>query len=371
MSIAGPELKKTFNLAAHKPIGWQEGFFTNQYGHRLRYGVAPATTDQKRGTIILAHGYGEFIDQYYLAMQEYQKMGFDVWAMDFYGFGKSGRDNPKYPHRPSAKGMLRHVKDLDHFITDVVTPIPGRPLILSAHSMGGHIGLLYLQRHPGVFDGAVMSSPMFDIFRFGAPAFMRPLVRSIFNLASVVGFKNAQVPATPALWDKITRVSNAFSDTSERGGLRGAFKELAQGAMPDIHIQRPTFGWVSASYKTIAHSMKTSELRKVTIPILIGSARVESLVDIHAHERAAQIMPNATIARFPTAQHFLWFEQDENYNLWLGRVQSFVARIATRFETNPLLARQHRPGGEDPAKALIRAAFRRPGTHDPGGQNPS
>jgi len=339
MHRTGMTLKQTFNLAAHRPAGWHEGFFTNQYDHRLRYGHAPALGPDHKGTIILTHGYGEFIDQYYLTIRDYQAMGYDVWAMDHYGFGRSGRDNPDYPHRPSTKGLLRHVNDLHFLIEKVIHKDPAKPLILSTHSMGGHIGLLYLQRHPDIFDGAIFSSPMFDVFRFGLPRAFRPAIRGIFNVASHIGLKNVQVPATPAMWDKITRVSNALAlDEEHHGGLRVAFKHLVQGSMPDIVIQRPTFGWISSAFKTIVHSMKPSHLRAVKTPLLIGSAGIESLVDTDAHHIVAQTAPHARHVTLPMAQHNLWFESDENHAQWLGHVRDFLATIPAPSQKNPPLS---------------------------------
>ena len=329
MSTAGHKLREDFNLAAHRPTGWHEDFFTNQYDHKLRYGHAPAI-GLRRGTIVLTHGYGEFVDQYFLAIREYQAMGYDVWAMDHYGFGKSGREDPDHPHRPSTKGLLRHVNDLDFFVHHIVKRAPTGPLVLSTHSMGGHIALLHLQRHPGVFDGAIMSAPMFDIFRFGLPLFTRPFVRGAFNMASLLGMRDKEVPATPAMWDKITRVSNTLATINPgKDNLRSVFKELTQGAMHDVMVSRPTFGWVAASFTTIVRSMKPRELAKVKTPVLIGSAGVESLVDISAHEHAARRIPNATLIKLPTAEHNLWFETPKNYEDWLNAIHAFLHRIET------------------------------------------
>lgn len=355
MSIAVHKIKEAFNLAAHQPVGWREGIFTNQYHSNLRYGFAPALGGHKNGTIILTHGYGEFIDQYYLTIQEYQKLGYDVWAMDHYGFGKSGRDDPANPHRPSTKGLLRHVNDLDFFATQIVKPVPEKPLILSTHSMGGHIGLLHLQRHPGVFDGAIMSSPMFDIYRFGLPRFTMPLIRTLFNVASAIGFRDKQVPATPDMWDKITSVSHALTD-SDGENLRTIFKNLAQGVMHQVLVSRPTFGWISSSFPTMIHSMRESALSGIKTPILIGSAGIESLVDTDSHDRAARLMQNAAIIRLPMARHNLWFESDRNYDLWIWNIRAFLSKIDTGFEsrrpasTAPVIA-------EPVDRAAILAAF--------------
>lgn len=360
-------LTQTFNRLDYQPSGWREDYFTNQYHHALRYGFAPATTAEKKGTVVLTHGYGEFIDLYYLAIKEYQKMGFDVWAMDFYGFGKSGRDDPGRPMNPSTKGMLRHVRDLDFFIKNVVQKNEGKPLLMNTHSMGGHIGLLYLQRHPGVFDGAVMSSPLFDIYRLGLPIICRPFIRAIFNVASAFGFKDRPVPETPALFNKINRVSGALMDT-HHGGLREAFNQMMRLHTPDARVERPTFGWIAKAFNTIVRSTKTSELKKVTIPMLIGSAGVESLVDVSAHEKAARVMNDATLVKFPTASHGLWFSDDKNYDLWLKNVKAFVGRVTLNYELAQNQTGEERSAGPDAEK--IRAAFPVPKRQGPDASPP-
>lgn len=323
-------LKQNFNWAANQPPGWREGFFTNEYNNSLRYGFAPATTPEKNGTVVLTHGYGEFIDLYYEAIREYQKMGYDVWAMDFYGFGKSGRDDPENPHTPSTKGMLRHVRDLDYFTKNIVERVPGKPLLMSTHSMGGHIGLMYLQKHPGVFDGAVMSAPMFDIFRFDLPKIFRPVIRSIFNAASFLGLRDTPIPASPAFFNKISHASDAIIHS--QAGVRETFNKMMRAALPGTRVDRPTFGWVAKAFSTISRSTTDKALQSVETPILIGSAGIESLVDNNTHEKAARLMPNATLVKLPTAQHGLWFEDNGNYDLWLKNVKAFTGKVTTNYE---------------------------------------
>lgn len=327
--------RKTPQIPKMLPAGWQEDYFTNQYGHSLRYGFAPASggPGSSKGTVILTHGYGEFIDLYAEAISEYQKMGFDVWAMDFYGFGKSGRNDPKDPHTPDTEGMKRHVDDLHEFITRIVQPDHTRPVVMNTHSMGGHIGLLYLQKHPATFDGAVMSAPMFDIYRLGLPGFFRPLIAGIFKLASKIGLRDVSIPATLGLWTRLKDMPACFTDPGhEQGGLREAFNRLTRQSMPETEIRRPTVGWLSATFKTVASSTTDEALRRVKTPILIGSAGRESLVDVDAHKRASMLMPDAKLVTLPTARHGLWFENDPNYNDWVNQVKSFIGRITDQFQ---------------------------------------
>lgn len=314
-----------------KPPGWQEGRFTNQFGNDLRYSFAPALGGPAKGTVILTHGYGEFIDLYAEAINEYQKMGFNVWAMDFYGFGKSGRNDPDNPHTPSSEGLKRHVDDLHEFITRIVRPDHSKPVLMNTHSMGGHIGLLYLQKYPDTFDGAVMSAPMFDIYRLGLPVLFRPVIGGIFSLASQLNMRDFSLSRISGVWSKLKEIRGFFTG-EKKGGLREAFNHMTRQSMPETNIQLPTPGWLSAAFKTVAPSMTDDALRSVKTPVLIGSAGLENLVDVDAHERAAMLIPHAKLVKLPKAQHGLWFENDSNYNDWVGHVKSFVGRVTEQFK---------------------------------------
>lgn len=320
-------IKENFDAAVYRPSGWREGYFTNSFDNQLRYGFAPAQGNAKKGTIVLTHGYGEFIELYYQAIQEYQKMGFDVWAMDFYGFGKSGRDDPKNPHRPSTKGLLRHVRDLDFFVQNIVQKVPNKPLVMSTNSMGGHIGLLYLQKHKDVFDAAIMSSPMLDVYRLGLPLFARPLIRMVFNFASAIGLRDTSVPENPAFLAKISGMGSSFKN-NPNNSLREHFNNMMRIALPETKVERPTFGWIAQAFNTIVKSTTDEALSSVKVPILLGSAGLDTLVDNRMIAHAAQLMPRATLLEMPTAHHGLWFENDKNYNTWISTVRSFIHKIS-------------------------------------------
>lgn len=331
------DLKKVWKSVVEPPQGWQgDLYFYNQPGQKIRYGFAPAQGN-KRGTIVLAHGYGEHIDLYYETIKKYQGEGFEVWAMDWQGHGKSERDDPDHPLKPGSKGMMHHVDDLDFFIKNLVKSRhdPKTPLILNAHSMGGHIGLLYLKKFPDVFDGAVLSAPMFDIFRFGMGKWTRPFVRGIFNAACAFGLADKHVPTQESLLEKLGYagkfLKNVFiRPTSFRGELRELMKELA----PDAALGRPTFGWVRAVFQTIIPSMKEDFLKAVKTPVLIGSAGHEDLVDNAAHKLAAKFMPHARHVTIADAGHGIWFEDDAPYWEWWNHVTSFVNDLTPRQPQN-------------------------------------
>lgn len=323
-------LDREFAVVANPPEGWQGNLgFTSLLGRNIRYGRAPASGVRK-GTVVLTHGYGEAIDIYYEVIRKYQEKGYDVFAMDWQGFGLSERDDPGRPQHPSAKGLLRHVYDLHHFVTEVVDPQRDKkvPLVMSTHSMGGHIGLLYLRKFPGMFDGAVMSAPMFDIYRLGLPRLFRPVLRLAFNAASKMGLRDAPVPRGHEILRKLSYLYGGLRGlTSCQLSLREKWGYMMDTVFPSATVAPPTFGWLAAAFNTILPSTEDSFLKSIDTPVLIGSAGREDLVDNRAHTRAAQMMPRAQHVTIKESRHGLWFGADETFDEWWNHVSSFLDTV--------------------------------------------
>ena len=61
-----PRLTSVFNGDVPAPHDWDGHLsFLNDRGQVIRYGRAPAMTDDVRGTVVLTHGYGENIDLFH------------------------------------------------------------------------------------------------------------------------------------------------------------------------------------------------------------------------------------------------------------------------------------------------------------------
>ena len=67
-------------------------------------------------------------------------------------------------------------------------PRQAGPLVMYAHSMGGHIAARYLATGRRHFAAAVLSAPMVDISTNGVP---RPIVRVLTAIMTVIGFGTA------------------------------------------------------------------------------------------------------------------------------------------------------------------------------------
>src|SRR6476646_418300 len=117
-----------------------------------------------RGTVILQGGRGEFIEKYASeTVSELLGRGFAVMAMDWRGQGLSDRPLPQRHEAGYIDRFETYLGDFRLFLDTVVAPAAPRPLLVLAHSMGGHITSRYLAEQGGPFAAAVLCSPMMGL----------------------------------------------------------------------------------------------------------------------------------------------------------------------------------------------------------------
>lgn len=110
--------------------------------------------------VVVLHGYTESGEKFREMTWYFLQSGFNVYAIDHRGHGRSARavDETWLTH---VDHFSDYVRDLEAFMDRVVLPrAQNLPLCLYAHSMGGAVGSMMLQRHPKMFARAVLTAPM-------------------------------------------------------------------------------------------------------------------------------------------------------------------------------------------------------------------
>lgn len=321
-----------------EPDDFQWGHFKNAKGADIRYGHA-SPEGVAKGRMVILPGFRESAEKYNEVMNEMLKKGFEVWIMDWRGQGGSERylkDNPQKAHH---EGYDEQIETLHEF-TQNVMPISDTPLIMVAHSMGGHIGLRYLKEHEGVFDSALLSSPMFDIQTAGLP---KPLARQMAKFAKAGNYLEKYIPGGS---DRAGRESfennNKTSDTVRFEAANDIIEHN-----PKLAIGDPTYGWIYHTFASIDILNDEKYLKAIKTPILMEVSDNERIVDRAAQDRALKFLPNAEKVDIAGAQHEIWMEQDKYRNQWVAKVDEFLAK---RLEN----------AGPAPKKPSPPAAFRPP-----------
>ena len=113
--------------------------------------------------VVISHGFCEFAEKYNEVAYRFLR-----------GHGYSGRevDDPELVHVQSYDS---YAADLAQFVETVVSPGEEHRIVF-AHSMGGAIAILALERYPQLFEAAVLSAPMCDMQTGKYPRFLAKLL---------------------------------------------------------------------------------------------------------------------------------------------------------------------------------------------------
>ncbi|MEJ2541932.1 MAG: lysophospholipase [Gemmatimonadota bacterium] len=107
-----------------------------------------------RGRVQVVHGLSEHVGRYDLLADALVQAGFSVFGHDHRGHGASEGRRGVIGRFPDLVEDTAHVGEL----ADELAPGPGAPFLI-AHSLGGLVGIRYVQeRRPGL-SGVVISAP--------------------------------------------------------------------------------------------------------------------------------------------------------------------------------------------------------------------
>ena len=300
---------------------WREhhvavGKFTAYDGLSIQYYHAPQDNSPK-GCIVMLHGYCGFWGKFHEMAEYYWLAGYEVFFMEHRGHGYSSRqiDEDDIVHVNSYND---YTQDIHQFMTEVVKPRIGNlACIMFAHSMGGAIGALYLEQHPGVFDAAILSSPMFGIKTDGTPKFLISLM-----LAKIKLLRQEKQPFPGGKrWDDIP----TYEKSSAMSEPRYMYIFNQRLADSHYHTNRMSNGWGYASFRTTPKILK--DAHKIDIPILLLTSGNDALVDLEGHYRFADSTPNTEFVIYEGAKHELYNGTEEILEDYYARIFEFLEKI--------------------------------------------
>ena len=300
----------------------QLGTLSAHDGLPLRTAVWPAPPGGARGTVVLLQGRAEFIEKYGETVGDLHARGFAVYALDWRGQGRSGRvlRNPRKGHVVSYDDYL---KDLDLFLERLVVAQAPRPIVVLAHSMGGHIVLRHRAEHDSraasyFAAGIVLSAPMVDIL-------MNPAERALGAVLTVaalsVGLRNCYVPVRspfPPPFD-----GNPL--TSDRARYERMERLMREN--PPLAIAWPTVGWLAATRRSVAILRSRGYPERVATPVLMISAAADRVVSNTAQARLAARLPDCRSETIAASRHEPLMETDEVRARVFALFDSFVDEV--------------------------------------------
>ena len=132
---------------------YEDGFFMGEKDIKIYY--KSYEVEDSEDVIVISHGFCESSEKYRELIKTFNKNNYSVYIIDHRGHGKSGRlgiDNSQI----NVEDFNYYIKDLKTFLDSIVVPnLNDRKLYLFAHSMGGAIGALFLEKHNNYFEKAI------------------------------------------------------------------------------------------------------------------------------------------------------------------------------------------------------------------------
>ncbi|KLV07373.1 lysophospholipase [Photobacterium aquae] len=310
---AQPQLPTTFTqehtfaqtMAGPAAELWQhrkEGMFCGADQRQIGWVALTGYNPDK--AIIVVNGRIESYWKYQELFYDLVCQGYDVYALDHRGQGVSDRlaDDSELGH---IEEFDDYVADLNTFIDSIVAPKGYRQHFMLAHSMGGTIASLYLARHPGKIDSAVLSAPMHGIhLRQWMRPIASPLARVVEQLQRQPSYAPGQVPYYPKPF-----AGNPLSQSKIRYQW---FRDLYEHK-PELKIGGPSSRWVWQGLAAAKRSIR--EAGQIQTPLLLLQASEDTIIDNGAHAQFCQAMAatggTCDLTVIEGARHELLFEADQ------------------------------------------------------------
>lgn len=279
------------------PIRTQDGLTlrTARWSSRQPGGAPP------RGTVAIAIGRSEFIEEYYEIVGKLLARGFDVAVFDWRGQGQSDREIAA-ARRGHVSDFRHYRRDLDAFERQILQPFATKPWFGLGHSMGAAI--LLDQAHDGTspFERLVLSAPMIAV-----PLRAKKWIRRLARVVDGLGFGTRLIPGG----SEISLFNRPFADniltTDPRQYARLAAATLG---MPELAVGAPTIRWLRGALDLMQRFEHPLFPVEILTPVLIIAAGADRIVDTAATERFAIRLKAGGSLTIPGARHQVIMERE-------------------------------------------------------------
>ncbi|MCR5155003.1 MAG: alpha/beta hydrolase [Lachnospiraceae bacterium] len=274
------------------------GELNTELGGYVRY--AYIKNPNEKAAIVISHGFCEFIGKYDELAYYFYNMGYSVFMPEHHGHGYSKRDVYNID-RVSVESYEVYVWDFYEFVNEVVKKeSTSGKLVLFAHSMGGAIGSMVLEKFPDLFDFAVLSSPMIDINFGGVPRFA---IKLAANFMKLIG-KGEEFAAGQSGFNPEEDFATSCSLS------RARFDYNLNHRIKEKHFRTSggTYNWVCASLKGCSFAQKYSAC--IEVPVLMVRAGQDTLVSLPAQDKFAAKNPLIEVVEVTPSKHEIFNSVD-------------------------------------------------------------
>ena len=290
---------------------WQEGH------------TAHATREEaEEEAVRMLNVYGEFAEKYKEVIYYFLKNGYSVYVPEHRGHG--------YSDRIVVDGEKVHIEDYEQYVQDLhffvknVVELTEKRRILFCHSMGGAIGVRYLEEFPLTFDAAILSAPMLGMNTGKYPKWLAKATADFF---CVIGKGTKYAAGQSGFSDKPSfETSSCIS--------RERYMYIYNMRLRNINYQTygGTYAWVKAGFKVIRKLRKRKNINSIKIPLIIFEAEKDDMVDNCGIEKFAKKAKTAQLVRMKDSKHEIFNAGEAVRDSYYRQIFLFLNHVYTAQE---------------------------------------
>lgn len=271
--------------------------------------------DQTKGTIVLSHGYAEYMEKYAETVSDFLNLGYRVAMVEWRSHGCSGGRSDIHREVLHFKDFDKNISDLNIVMRDFVMQRFPPPYFGVSHSMGGQINIRTAVLHQGLFNSLALSAPMIGLREHPLQISLLKAVTSINEL-----FGLGHRPLESAATDRATGRSSYNRVTMDDS--RFERNERIVDRHPHVNIAFKSHSWSVGAVNAMQKTLKKSFLSRLDIPVFIGIAEDERLVANTATYKAIALSDYIEGKLYPNTRHELFMETDASRQAFLEDIDN-------------------------------------------------
>lgn len=269
----------------------------------------------EKGKIVISHGFTEFLGKYEEIIYYFLKNGYSVFGIEHRGHGRSGAFGKLDKTQVTVEKFDYYIEDLKKFLDEIVKDTSGK-MYLYAHSMGGAIGCIFLERHKGYFKKAILSTPMFRIKTGKIP---HKLAKLIAKTMAKLGKGDNFIFGQTVFDDKFDLESAA---TSNEHRYRNYHNKLIDNE--ELRRGGGSFTWLSEAILATEYLIDEKNISNIDIPILLFQSGRDDFVEDIGHNKFKELYKDCKLVRFDNGKHELYLEMDDILHDYLDTIFNFI-----------------------------------------------
>jgi lysophospholipase len=290
----------------------KEEYFIGQANLKIYYKTF-IQEKQNSPAILISAGRTEAAIKYKELIYDLYQIGYSIYIHDHRGQGQSGRMTDDHD-MGYIDTFQFYIDDMRYFYEQELMRNSHSKKYLLAHSMGGAIGMTYLEQYPNDFDAAAFSSPMLGL-RPGTCSATKLLVNETPKYAA--GQSEYQDDKLNFKHNKLTGSEIRYKRMNE-----------AFAAVPQAKLGGASYQWIDRSCDQFEYLFEN--ISEIQTPFILFSAKDEKIVYPKAHqhfiEKAQELNKTCEAFTIKNAKHELLVEKDEQRIEIMNHILEFYGR---------------------------------------------